>query len=99
MGLSSGLNSTDTLYTKIYSHNAPPETQQNKTFAISHQHAIIQKEQLNMDVFRAGCNSRPAVKSASASALNWFDSNTDSKVWMKEDVLIEDHLEYSNFNT
>ena len=38
-----------------------------------------------MDIFRAGCNSRPAVKSASASALNRCNSDTDSIVWMEEE--------------
>ncbi len=37
-------------------------------------------------IFRAGCDSRPAVQSASASALNRFDSGTDSKVWMEEEM-------------
>ena len=43
------------------------------------------------DVFRAGCNSRPAVKSASRIWLNRCNSDTDSKVWMREDVWISDH--------
>lgn len=43
---------------------------------------------MNMVVFRAGCDSRSAVKSASKNMQNWCDSNTDSIVWMKEDVLI-----------
>ena len=35
-------------------------------------------------IFRAGCNSPPAVKSASAQALIRCDSGTDSTVWMGE---------------
>ena len=37
------------------------------------------------NIFRAGCDSRPAVKSANAQALNRCNSDTDSKVWMEEE--------------
>ena len=40
-----------------------------------------------MNVFKAGRNSRSAVKSASISMLIWCDSKTDSIVWIKEGVL------------
>jgi len=36
-------------------------------------------------VFGAGCDSPPAVESASARALIRCDSGTDSTVWMEED--------------
>ena len=41
--------------------------------------------------FRAGCNSRPVVRPQGAvheRKLNWCDSNTDSTVWMKEDMRV-----------
>ncbi len=41
--------------------------------------------QLN-SIFRAGRNSPPAVKSASAQAQIRCNSETDSTVWMKEDT-------------
>ncbi len=41
-------------------------------------------------VFGAGCNSRPAVKSASRfSGMNRRNSGTDSTVWMEEDDAIK----------
>ena len=40
---------------------------------------------MNTAIFRAGCDSPPAVKSASASAPNRCNSGTDSTVWMEED--------------
>ena len=46
---------------------------------------------VNMEVFRAGCDSRPAVSAMAQvrerfHALSWCDSSTDSIVWMEEDA-------------